>query len=664
MGKTFVGTTCLRLRSLDKMSELNRLDHKAAIKLWLDARKVIFYCGSAVSMFQPTCLPTGSELVQTCIKSIKNSLELSVFKRTAFGDLSKLPLETLVGLIVDDVSDVRHSKIIASIADYFADVTPNGIHYLLGSFLVTQKDRHIVTTNYDLGFEKAIQAITEQTGKIARIDTVGYEKLGSIKSVDRNTIFKIHGCARLDRPQDLVLTTKQESSGLPSVFTKSLEKLFDESLVVFLGYSLSEPDCLEALMNVTNCDVIWTVRSAKEFRERNDRRVTTILDNARQAYFLEDLSPLLADSWDDLCPQLTRYGFRQVRNQAPHLPSIDPTKIRAKGLRLFQRLAEISNKEKLGRVLISAHLQMRRLDLADQYLADYKTLPRHSPFLFHFWTASSQRESGAWRNARDTFAAAADTKEADSEQRLAALAEQLGLDTLLAQGSDTQLAEIENQLRDLVSFSKNHLTALSRDTRLGWLSILGRLQKNLVQNISYQGDATIGKIEDCLAICHEAIANLKESRTIQARIEVERFEGRIHFRLFKATGDKQHLDQAIKATNKSMQLFSLLGVMIGEINAKRQYAHYLLAANLTSRAGEEIEELLRLVAATPDKLSKVKAELIAIVYYYQSKQRLLLARSVIASLRSAATVDDTRSFVENLAGTLKWFRSFLQGRSG
>src|SRR5205085_12554341 len=101
------------------------------------------------------------------------------------------------------------------------------------------------------------QSLKIPASPITAVKAFGVESLGEAQADGNNLILKIHGCASLDRPESLVLTTEQESSGLPQPFLSTLQELFDGSLVVFLGYSLSDPDCLDALLSISDFDMMW-----------------------------------------------------------------------------------------------------------------------------------------------------------------------------------------------------------------------------------------------------------------------------------------------------------------------------------------------------------------------------------------------------------------------
>lgn len=267
-------------------------DHQSVFDLWDSAKKLIFFCGSGVSLFSPTGFPTGLKLVQTCYQSLETQLSRAGYPGTSLKDLARLPFETLLGYVVDDISDPAYAGDLGDIAAYFRNATPNRLHFLISSFLLRRQGCHVITTNYDTGFERALerlQPFCTPANPPTAVKAFGVESLAEARVDGTNLILKIHGCASLDRPRSLVLTTEQESSGLPRAFLTTLQELFEDSLVIFLGYSLSEPDCLDALLSVSDFEVMWVDRDYASFE--GNFRAQVIAGRARKTYFLENLAP-------------------------------------------------------------------------------------------------------------------------------------------------------------------------------------------------------------------------------------------------------------------------------------------------------------------------------------------------------------------------------------
>jgi len=637
-----------------------QINHHDAVEAWISAKTLIFFCGSGISQFSPSDLPTGWNLLETCYKSLEKQFHKEGLRAIKLDDLSKLPLETLLGLIVEDISDAKYSRSLSDIANYFQNAPPNRLHFLISSFISSRKNCHIITTNYDLGFEKALQRISNSR----TVKVYGIENINEVHPNGDNCIFKIHGCALLDQPHNITFTTRQESSGLPQSFLITLQRLFEESLVVFCGYSLSEPDCLEALTSVSNYNTIWIDRDLSSFNR--NLRAQQILKEAREAYFLENLIPFIEFPWVDINPKLGNYddnGFDSKSLRAPF--SADRDKNVNIGARLYENLLNVSTLERLFRIAIAGYLQLRNFEKVHSLLGQYKTLKDYSEYYYHFWEASIIRDKNAnWKLACDYFEKEANTASITPLEKASAQLEQYGLESLLVQGDKSSLIKVENKLSSLIFFAKSQLDTCSPQQKVEWLRILGRAQKNLVQNLSYQRPLTRQTLQNALIVCDEAIANLLESQEIHARVETERFKARVHYRLYAATKDYNELNKALTISEKSLRLFSLLSGSMGEINARRQYALMLIESKRFTEAEREIDALKRLLLNSPDMLSQIKVIALETFLFFRTKEIIALSKSFLKLISRSRFFTESENQFKNVLNTLNWYFSWIRGMAG
>lgn len=642
-----------------------RTDHQSAVNLWHSAKKLIFFCGSGVSLFSPTGFPTGLKLVQTCYQSLERQLRRAGYPDTSLEDLARLPFETLLGYVVDDISDPVYSGDLADITAYFRDAAPNRLHFLISSFLLRRQDCHVITTNYDTGFERALAQLRSFcTPPPPAVKTFGVESLAEAKADGTNLILKIHGCASLDRPESLILTTEQESSGLPQSFLSTLQELFEDSLVVFLGYSLSEPDCLDALLSVSDFDVMWVDRDAATFE--GNFRAQIIAGRARKAYFLENLVPFIAPPWKDISPKLTSTYFGGLDAPGLRTPfAPDRDRQEQEGLRLFERLTRLPSKERLIKTLILGYSHLRDFGKVDVYLDEYRKLRGHSEFDYHVWKASIIRDKNVnWREARNYFAAAAGLSGITPLQKASAKSMQFGLESLIYQYDNTRLLKVEAKLVSLISFVEGELIRCPPVDRLKWLSILGRTQKNLVQSRSYRKKPSAELLKESVAVCEEAIRNLTESRDIHGKVETERLMARVCFLLYRLTKEGSLLEAALTNSERAVRFFSLLSGGMGVVNAKRQYALMLMKAGRFKEAGQEVRELGLILRGSPDRLSRVKAKALETYLYFSTGEKFLLAKSVLELCRQSLYFTETEPKWRNFVLTMRWYVSWLRGEAG
>jgi len=641
--------------------DIKPIDHESAIDKWISAKKLIFFCGAGVSLFSPSDLPSGLDLLVACYKSLEKQFNAINFPNVELGELSSLPLETLLDLIVDDITDPKYSSRLEKIAEYFQNILPNKLHFLIAEFISRRKDCHIITTNYDLGFEKALKVINNLRHTI---QIIGKKNLVGAQLKGENHIFKIHGCSRLDEPQDIVLTTKQEASLFPQDFLNTLKVLFENSLVVFLGYSASEPDCLEALMNVSNFDAIWVVRDLDSLRK--NYRAQVILKEAKEAFVVEDLVPFVEKSLDELNPSLSKF----IQNNKYQIDSATLRKPFSKdrdrkidyGIALFKDLLHVSSTERLLRIIIMAYSQIRNFDKVDKYLYEYKRVPNYSKYFYLFGKASIIRDKNRdWRTARDYFKKAAKIGTIGSFNEFSALLEQLGLESLLLQENMKGLIRIRSRLLSLIKFVNKQLRFSDLVEKLEWQRILARLQKNVVQNLSYQKSLDIALYKEALNFCEEGIKNSKESQDIQTRIEIERFKARIHYKFYIRSKDITELNKALILSEKSVRLFSLLGVTMGLINARRQFALILITLKRYEEAKNELNELDSLLINSPDKLSQIKLAGLKIYYLYQTRRFLQLGKKLLSFILVSRHFTEFGSSFKNIIMAIKWYSSWLKG---
>ncbi|MDZ7292227.1 MAG: SIR2 family protein [candidate division KSB1 bacterium] len=646
--------------SFEMIGSAKQINHHDAVEAWISAKTLIFFCGSGISQFSPSDLPTGWNLLETCYKSLEKQFHKEGLLEIKLDDLARLPLETLLGIIVDDISDTRYCKSLSDIANYFQNAPPNRLHFLISSFISSRKDCHIITTNYDLGFEKALERISNSR----TVKVYGIEKINEVHQNGNNCIFKIHGCALLDQPHNITFTTRQESSGLPQSFLLTLQRLFEDSLVVFCGYSLSEPDCVEALMSVSNYNTIWIDRDLSSLN--SNFRAQQVLKQAREAYFLENLIPFIEFPWVDINPKLGNYDDNGFDSKSLRTPfSADHVKNIDIGAKLYENLLNVSSLEKLFRIAVTGYLQLRNFEKVHSLLSQYKMLKNYSEYYYNFWQASIIRDKNAnWKLACDYFEKAANIGSITPLEKASAQLEQYGLESLLFQGDKSSLVKVENKLSSLILFAKNQLDTCPPQQKVEWSRILGRAQKNLVQNLSYQRPLTRQTLQSALSICDEAIANLLESQEIHARVETERFKARVHYRLYAATKNYNELNKALAISEKSLRLFSLLSGSMGEINARRQFALMLIESKKFTEAKREIDELKRLLLNSPDMLSQIKVIALETYLFFHTKEIIALLKSFLKLILKSRFFTESETQFKNVLNALKWYFSWIKGMAG
>lgn len=220
----------------------------------LNSGNLTVLTGSAVSMFGPTYLPTGSQAAF----GMKQMLTEEYIHNAALGDkklqaqlkkniwrlISDLPFESTMGLLTDAVSPIEAERLIHILIN---TSTFNLVHEILAAWMasapaVKGPSLAIITTNYDLGVENAISE-TRPSLFYRRIvsESDAQNPLGS-----ESVLFKIHGSDAPAPPYHFVMTHDQESA-LPRWQTRLLHQLVDDRVLFVVGYSGLDMDILPAL---------------------------------------------------------------------------------------------------------------------------------------------------------------------------------------------------------------------------------------------------------------------------------------------------------------------------------------------------------------------------------------------------------------------------------
>ena len=206
----------------------------------LNSGRLTILTGSALSMFGPTYLPTGSYSAST-IKNIllreylhevapKNKRRREQLEKRIRELINDLPFESVIELLVQATSPAKAENLIHNL------ITTNKfnlVHRILADLMATSPATEgpslaIITTNYDLGIENAILK-TQPTLRYRSIVT----QSDALKPLGHEPVlFKIHGSDAHFLPYQFVMTHDQEFSFLSGKIKFSINLLM-------IGYSSS-----------------------------------------------------------------------------------------------------------------------------------------------------------------------------------------------------------------------------------------------------------------------------------------------------------------------------------------------------------------------------------------------------------------------------------------
>lgn len=178
--------------------------------------------------------------------------------------------------IEDNNSDVFHS----AISNYIKSFEWNGLCLKneIDDFksLCSKHIAGIITTNYDTFLE-------ELSGYRSFI---GQSELLLSNPMEIAEIYKIHGC--VTKPDSIILTQEdyEEYYDKSQYLSAKLITIFMEHPIVFLGYSLQDPDILKLIKTIAQCfdsensEKIKNLQERMFFVEYNPNKKTEIIDHS------------------------------------------------------------------------------------------------------------------------------------------------------------------------------------------------------------------------------------------------------------------------------------------------------------------------------------------------------------------------------------------------
>ncbi|MEM9954702.1 MAG: SIR2 family protein [Chloroflexota bacterium] len=207
----------------------------------LQNRKVVLFVGAGLSI--GAGLPSWTNLLQYLIKYVEDNIpnkgnELVVVREAIKDNELLIAADRLFEIMNKNYFSMAMKK---NVRD--EEISVQNTHYL-----ITQLPfRQILTTNYDVLLESAYQ-------DELRIPVYTQEhnvELAQILSNDERCIIKCHGT--IDDVKTIVLTKRDyQKISKNSGYNLFLSALFATKTVLFIGYSLSDPDLNLIMENIFN----------------------------------------------------------------------------------------------------------------------------------------------------------------------------------------------------------------------------------------------------------------------------------------------------------------------------------------------------------------------------------------------------------------------------
>ncbi len=254
----------------------------------LNGKNIVIFVGSAVSMYPPTCLFSDTQFVEEIFASLFpkkfidsiNFNEQKILKKL----FNNIPFEHLLERFPD------REKLIQVLKNAYHINKFNPLHQILAYLLHEGKIKAIITTNYDLCLDEALNKCNFE---FLRIVTKNDFETNNRNIKSKRTYFKIHGSADDIKGETLVLTLTQESI-LPKWKRKVLYQLLENKVLVITGYSGKDFEICPELEQMPFEQIIWNTNSEK-LPSKNAGRILTQRNGTQ---LIEDMKELLCGLFD------------------------------------------------------------------------------------------------------------------------------------------------------------------------------------------------------------------------------------------------------------------------------------------------------------------------------------------------------------------------------
>lgn len=223
----------------------------------LKSKNMLFFVGSAISISQPSNLPSVDNIKKEVIRSLCGNEFKNYFKMLYNNNDIKNIIKSIQHeeFIEEIYKSLVKKENLFKIFECLKHSIPNFNHIFLAKCLGSYYDT-IITTNQDTLIEKALY---ELGNKLVRINRYG-DKLFT-----NGRIIKIHG--DVDYPNTIITLLTQLARGLPFSRRKLLKSLIENMPVCFVGYSGTDQDIFRILMYTRPKKIYWDVKSMNDLTE-------------------------------------------------------------------------------------------------------------------------------------------------------------------------------------------------------------------------------------------------------------------------------------------------------------------------------------------------------------------------------------------------------------
>lgn len=290
----------------------------------------VLLVGSAVSIWSPSNIPNGQQITEAIHKilnlekTLKNAEQESILRCL----LERLPFELLMDRCPIEKNDINNLLI-----NFFKNFNiPNPVHSCLAELFISGKIASIITPNYDICLENAIEDIKKTITFQYQVVT----KESDVKGINesKKCIFKIHGSVD-DPSSDLIFLMNQEGK-LPKWKSDLLKELIAGKNILIIGYSGYDFDiCPELVLTKPN-KLYWNFFKKKDAENSlNAQQIATHVDTD---FLCGDMRHLLSKLLSTK-PSIDKIYSNSIKNlQDNFKKKINNDHIRLWGIRILNTL--------------------------------------------------------------------------------------------------------------------------------------------------------------------------------------------------------------------------------------------------------------------------------------------------------------------------------------
>lgn len=218
----------------------------------LQQEQPVVFAGSAISIWQPSELPTGQDFMRALYDSLFDpTFAISSEERPVLLQLfDEMPFEHLLEVCPspDKASDL--------IIELYGKNKPNPVHRALARAIRQGIVSSIITTNYDCCLESAL---AEEDGRPVQKVVTEDDLLRHSPGSDSARYFKIHGSIEPGLERTAIRTLAEECL-LPKWKRQFLREILQNRAVVFLGYSGRDFELCPEIARVPIKRMVWISR--------------------------------------------------------------------------------------------------------------------------------------------------------------------------------------------------------------------------------------------------------------------------------------------------------------------------------------------------------------------------------------------------------------------